>query len=133
MRLVAVMVVFCGSFYMTSGQFLECDVDLDDPAILAQLPYECQHLDEASNELMRQEAISFRTFHSKLLEYEAAQGKNTEDEIYMDMDFRRWLYGQVEINLCSEIEEPLEKVVKCLIEKRQEMVDIIAASVVKQK
>ncbi|XP_050092288.1 uncharacterized protein LOC126575575 [Anopheles aquasalis] len=130
MKLVAVLVVLCGSFFLTSGNFIACDLDLEDPAILAQLPQECQNLDESSSQLMKQEAISFKTFHNKLLEYEAVQGKHTEDEMYMDMDFRRRLYERVDIDSCSIIAEPLEEHIKCLIEKRQQMIDIIGASVV---
>ncbi|XP_052861194.1 uncharacterized protein LOC128268200 [Anopheles cruzii] len=127
MKLVPVLFVICGSIYVSRAKFTECDLDLEDPLLLARLPTECQNLDDASKALMLQESESFRTFHDKLLGYEAAQGKDTEDGAYMDKELREELYEGVDIYLCLTIDESLAEYVKCLIEKRQRMIEIIEA------
>ncbi|XP_058067235.1 uncharacterized protein LOC131216698 [Anopheles bellator] len=127
MKLVPFVIIVCGSIYISRAKFTECDLDLEDPLLFARLPAECQNLDDASKALMLEESEAFRTFHDKLLGYEAAQGKDTEDGAYMDMKFRSELYGGVDIYLCLTIDESLAEYVKCLTEKRQLMIGIIDA------
>ncbi|KFB51109.1 hypothetical protein ZHAS_00019168 [Anopheles sinensis] len=117
-------VVFC-SLRLSAGGFVECDLDLDDPRILKQLPEECQNVDEASRVLLLKETESFKEFHRKLSAYEASKGLNTDDAIYMDMDFRRELYTAAGLHECLDIEESLEEYVQCLVAKRAQMITSI--------
>uniref|UniRef100_A0AAG5DEY7 Uncharacterized protein n=1 Tax=Anopheles atroparvus TaxID=41427 RepID=A0AAG5DEY7_ANOAO len=130
---VGLIVAFCSfsdrlSVYSISSdedKFVKCDLDLDDPRILQQLPKECQNLDEATRILMLRETESFKQFHGKLLAYEASQGKDTESELYMDMDFRRELYAAAALHECQDNENSLEENVDCLVEKRARMIALI--------
>ncbi|XP_058123052.1 uncharacterized protein LOC131264803 [Anopheles coustani] len=121
-----VVVVFC-SLRFSAGGFVECDLDLDDPAILKQLPEECQNVDEASRVLFLKETESFKEFHRKLSAYEASKGLDTVDAIYMDMDFRRELYTYAGLHECMDIKDSLEEYVQCLLEKRAQMITSIDA------
>uniref|UniRef100_A0A182NZ00 Uncharacterized protein n=1 Tax=Anopheles dirus TaxID=7168 RepID=A0A182NZ00_9DIPT len=123
------VVVFVGTFTLCRAGFVECDLDLEDPNILSRLPAECQNVDEPTKALMLDEAESFKVFHAKLLDYEAIQrpaNDNTTPEHHMDMDFRRELYETADLQACnSESNESVEQYLRCLMDKRANMVQMI--------
>ncbi|XP_049299606.1 uncharacterized protein LOC125772189 isoform X2 [Anopheles funestus] len=125
MKVLGWLVVVCATFAFALGSFVECDLDLEDAKIISQLPEECQHVDDATKALMLEEATSFKLFHEKLLNYEASKAPNSDEEIHMDMDFRNALYGTVELHTCLSVNETVHLYLRCLIDKRSEMMDLI--------
>ncbi|XP_053675292.1 uncharacterized protein LOC128725563 [Anopheles nili] len=122
MKFLVCLVVVAASCVLSRGEFVECDLDLNDSAILSKLPEECQGLNDTIKALMLEEAASFKEFHQKLLSYEAA---NDEEFIHTDMDFRNQLYLEADLYTCRSIKDSIDQFLQCLIEKRRKMVDII--------
>uniref|UniRef100_A0A182LXX1 Secreted protein n=1 Tax=Anopheles culicifacies TaxID=139723 RepID=A0A182LXX1_9DIPT len=129
MKLLGWLFVVCGTFAYSVGSFVECDLDLEDPAIIRQLPEQCQNVDDATKAIMLEEAASFKLFHQKLLEYEASQAPNNDDGIHMDMDFRNELYAAGNLHVCLEVNETLSQYLRCLIDKRSIMLDMIEQAI----
>ncbi|XP_053666695.1 uncharacterized protein LOC128715804 [Anopheles marshallii] len=125
MKLLGVLIVVCGAFAFSLGSYVECDLDLEDAAIISQLPDQCQHVDDATKALMLEEAASFKLFHQKLLNYEASQVPSTDEGIHMDMDFRNELYAAGELHTCLSVNGTVHLYLRCLIDKRSKMLDLI--------
>lgn len=125
MKLLCWLVVGFVSFTLSRADFVECDLDLDDPAILSQLPPECQNVNEATKALMLTEAASFKQFHQKLSEYEAAQAPEDGDGLHMDMEFRNELYAAANLHTCLNGTESLDAYIRCVTDRRQIMLDML--------
>ncbi|XP_050073005.1 uncharacterized protein LOC126561102 [Anopheles maculipalpis] len=125
MKLLSWLIVVCATFAPSLGSFVECDLDLEDPAIISRLPEQCQNVDDATKSLMIEESASFKLFHQKLLEYEASQVPASEDAVHMDMDFRNELYAAGDLHECLSLNDTLNQYLRCVMDKRNKMLEIV--------